>query len=31
MAAVLLVEDDADTREVVSMLLAEEGYAVVGH
>ena len=30
MAAVLLVEDDADTREVVSMLLEEEGYAVVG-
>ena len=29
MAAVLLVEDDADTREVVRMLLEEEGYAVV--
>jgi two-component system phosphate regulon response regulator PhoB len=30
MAAVLLVEDDADTREVVRMLLEEEGYSVVG-
>src|SRR5205814_9141830 len=29
MAAVLLVEDDADTREVVRMLLEEEGYSVV--
>jgi CheY-like chemotaxis protein len=29
MAAVLLVEDDADTREVVSLLLEEEGYSVV--
>ncbi|MFL5310883.1 MAG: response regulator [Myxococcales bacterium] len=26
MAAVLLVEDDADTREVVRILLEEEGY-----
>jgi len=26
MTAVLLVEDDADTREVVSLLLEEEGY-----
>jgi CheY-like chemotaxis protein len=26
MPAVLLVEDDADTREVVSLLLEEEGY-----
>ena len=29
MAAVLLVEDDADTREVVLMLLEDEGYSVV--
>jgi two-component system, chemotaxis family, chemotaxis protein CheY len=29
MAAVLLVEDDADTRDVVCMLLEEEGYSVV--
>ena len=29
MPAVLLVEDDADTREVVRMLLEEEGYGVV--
>jgi CheY-like chemotaxis protein len=28
MATVLLVEDDADTREVVRMLLEEEGYGV---
>ncbi len=26
MPSVLLVEDDADTREVVRMLLEEEGY-----
>ena len=29
MAAVLLVEDDVDTREVVRMLLEEERYSVV--
>jgi two-component system, chemotaxis family, chemotaxis protein CheY len=29
MAAVLLVEDDEDTRDVVRMLLEEEGYSVV--
>src|ERR1700719_2241233 len=29
MAAVLLVEDDSDTREVLTMLLEEEGYSVV--
>ncbi|HWE25457.1 MAG TPA: response regulator [Myxococcales bacterium] len=28
MAAVLLVEDDADTREVLRMLLEDEGYSV---
>jgi CheY-like chemotaxis protein len=30
MAAVLLVEDDADTREVVCSLLEQEGYEPVG-